>query len=219
MSSESLLWVAFSVAAAVASAGFFTRLRYRLRRRPTYRPSRDGWQRGFPNLMGLCVSVFAMGMGLGGVWFSRSAPQARGLDEQLRSSAPAAAVQEDSAVAVREDSAAAVQEDSATAVQDEPVPAAIPADPSAGQLPAGEPFAVRVGVFGNPANANAMVTDLTEAGFQPTTVRRAGSTGNPLYFVYAATFPTRAEAESAAELVRALGKEAMVVEIRDPAGT
>jgi hypothetical protein len=49
-------------------------------------------------------------------------------------------------------------------------------------------------------------------------VRRTGSDGSPLYFVYADTYPTREEAESAAELVRALGTEAMVVEIRDPAG-
>ena len=74
-------------------------------------------------------------------------------------------------------------------------------------------FGVRVGVFGNPENANGSVRALREAGYSPLAVRRTGSSGNPLYFVYAGTFPVRGDAESVARELRDEGADPMVVEI------
>lgn len=244
MSPETTLWIALSAVAAVATGGFFARVRYRLRRRPTYRPSRDGWQRAFPNLVGLCLSLLALGFALGGAWFDRPSPTAPPIGEPLRatrSPTPTGPASADPAsgdpAADRTDTSGAPGRAAATASEDrggaEPPgtvadpgnespagggSAAAPRDPAIAEFPAEASFAVRVGVFGNPANANAVVADLAAAGFRPVTVRRSGSTGDPLYYVYADAYASREQAETAAELVRALGSDALVVEIRDPAG-
>jgi cell division septation protein DedD len=91
--------------------------------------------------------------------------------------------------------------------------AATVAEPSDGTPPV---FGVRIGVFGNPDNANNSVRLLREGGYSPLAVRRTGASGNHLYFVYAGTYASRDEAQQVARDLRERGGEPVVIEIVVP---
>lgn len=66
------LWILMALTGAALAAAFLFRLRFRLRHRSIHRPEGDGWQRGWPALLGFGLSLLAMGMGLGGTLAWRS---------------------------------------------------------------------------------------------------------------------------------------------------
>lgn len=210
------IWILLMVGGLASGVVFFFRLRFRLRKRPTYRPSRDSWTRGRVALIGFSLSIFAVGTGIGGLMGGLWTPD------------PVLPLLDGAAPDVAGDAATdSVGPSSRTAGGTPEGPQAVdtttPPRPDAGvagvsteapSSPEGEgAFAVRVGVFGNPENAEGVVRDLREAGHTPFVARRTGSSDNPLYYVYAGTFPTRDEAEAVAAALRSQGGEAMVVEI------
>lgn len=241
-----MVWLGVAALGAVVSAGFVSRVHYRLRWRPNHRPRQDAWQRGRPALMGLTVSLIVLGVGLGGTlatFRSQRAPvippgvemrqrsdtarpdstgtegdRTTWTDTTLDRLGQGLPVSTDSADAGTADSASAPGEPSTSAgpTSGEPVRTP-PGDAFPGAAEPGEgPWAVRVGVFGVEANARAAVTALEEAGLTGFSVLRTGSSGRRLHFVYAGRFPSRNDAEAGAGRVRAAGFDAMAVPFTPP---
>jgi hypothetical protein len=216
--SNTILWALLAILGGLSALLWLRRIHFKLTTRPAHGRAQDGWRRGLPALTAFAFSMLLCGTGVGGILGVTYAPEVVFGDIEDPPTLPMYTMSSDYGSAVADP--ATEQEDSANATEEterrpslgivEVAEAASPTSTADGDTPV---FGVRVGVFGNPENANGSVRALRAAGYSPLAVRRTGSSGSPLYFVYAGTFPVRGEAESVARDLRNEGADPMVVEI------
>ena len=225
MSTGQPAWILLALLGGVAGTGFFVLLRVRLMSRYNRRSKRDGWERGRLPLAGFGLSLVSLGIGVGGFVATRPPPEDMGWWSTLIRLGPEPLADVPSASPVPEEGSRgwySTQPPGARPSQ--PSPSAPPAPVEAAgprdqDLPytIATPFGVRVGVFRQTANVDGLVGRLRREGYTPLVVRREDSAGAPVYYLYAGTYATRAEAVAVAREILDRGGDAMVVEI-DPSG-
>ena len=216
--SNTILWALLAILGGLSALLWLRRIHFKLTTRPANGRAQDGWRRSWPALTAVAFSMLLCGTGVGGLLGVTHAPEVVFGDIEDPPTLPMYTLSSDYGSPVA--APPAEQEDSASATQGaerrlsvgivEVAEAASASSTGDGETPV---FGVRVGVFGNPENANGSVRALREAGYSPLAVRRTGSSGNPLYFVYAGTFPVRGDAEGVARELRDEGADPLVVEI------
>lgn len=83
-------------------------------------------------------------------------------------------------------------------------------DPQGGDGPSGQPFAVQVGSFSSRTRANAHLANVKGHSVDPVYIRESEVNGHTVYRVMAGSFDSRAEADKAAERLRAAGFSTLV---------
>lgn len=243
MSFTRILLSLLAGAGAILSLAFFLRLRFQLRSHPTHRPHEDGWQRGWPALLGLVASLLAAGLGTGGALAWRPSGDAspripwadlveigtQPLPEmEFGEGAPAADAGAAGPGVAGGDEPAGTALDLQTAAEaettpEEPDPVSPDSEASGddrsplevGAL-SGTRFGVRVGVFRSQENVDQLLERLRASGFDPLVSPGTSGDGGPIYFVYAGAFETLEEATAAADSVQSLDVDVLVVRMTRP---